>query len=369
MISSKVRTTLTMLLLIVVITACGLPTANDAPADEAAATEAPAGDAAATEAPAGDAPATESAPPTEIPAIQHTDIPVNFPEKQSGEAGDFNSSKILENKTPIGGDRFTYGRFERPFNANAMDTYFPELDLVNSWIFQDDLWIYGRILLVDLSNGNAQYAVEIDTDLNGKADWLVIVDKPTSTDWTVSGVRVYQDTNKNIGGEFPALTDEKPVNSDGFETVFFDQGTGENSDTAWVRISPNDPNMIEFAINRAALKETSKYLINFWAARSIDPAKFDLNDAYTHEQAGAADSGLANFYPIKEVAEIDNTCRMAIGFQPTGKEPGLCILPTRDVQLDPPPGSGNPPGLSCPVRYSLKCDANGMNCFCEEDLR
>jgi len=353
MFTPRVRNTLAMFLMVFVLMACGLPTAEEPSATEAApATEAPQEEEAAP------------AAPPEIPAIQHTDIPVNFPEDQSGQAADFNSMKAFENKIPIGGDRFTFGRFERPFNANGMETYYPELDLIDSWVFQDDLWIYGRILLVDLSSSsNAQYAVEIDTDLNGKAEWLIVADKPTSTDWTVSGVRVYQDANQNVGGTSPALTDKQPANSDGFETLFFDEGTGENSDTAWVRISPSDPNMIEFAINRTALKETSKYLINFWAAHNIDPSKFDLNDAYTHEQAGAADSGLTIFYPIKEVAEIDNTCRMAVGFQPTGKEPGICLLPTRENQVDPAPGGGGG-AFTCPIDTMLICDNQGQNCDC-----
>lgn len=143
----RLRNTLAMFLMVFVLIACGLPTADEPSTSEEASTEAPA-EVPATEA---SAPATESAPPAEIPAIQHNEIPVNFPENQSGEATDFNSLKAFENKTPIGGDRFTFGRFERPFNANTMDTYYPELDLINSWVFQDDLWIYGRILLVDLS--------------------------------------------------------------------------------------------------------------------------------------------------------------------------------------------------------------------------
>lgn len=311
-----------MTAMLVFVLACGAPSSNNA--DPASTAEN--GSADATEV----AQVNESVPPTDLPSnnpsVQHAEIPVGLPEKQSGQAGDFDSSNILNSGTLIGGDRFTYGRLERPFNANTMDVYFPEIDIVDTEVFQDDLWIYGRISIKDLAAGSStsKYAVELDTDLNGKAEWLVVAEKPASSDWTVNGVRVYQDANKNVGGEFPMLTDSTSSISDGFETVFFDQGTGANPDTAWVRISPANPNIVEFAINRAALSNPATYLINYWAGHDIDPTKFDLNDSYTHEQAGAADKGLTLYYPIKAIAEIDNSCRMAVGFQPTGQEPGLC---------------------------------------------
>jgi hypothetical protein len=60
-----------------------------------------------------------------------------------------------------------------------------------------------------------------------------------------------------------------------------------------------------------------------WAGANIDPSMFDYNDHMTHAQAGDPSQGYG-VYPIKALAEIDNTCRLAIGFVPTGNEPGLC---------------------------------------------
>lgn len=362
----KYRMTFLLLFVLFFIMACGLPSATST---EVAETEAP------SEVPSTDIPTESSVPPTDTASeIKHTDIPVNLPEDQSGQAADFDSSKILENQTPIGGDRFTFGRFERPFNANTMDMYYSELDIVNTEVFQDDLWIFGRLFIKDLgaSSSIAKYAVEIDVDINGKAEWLVIADKPVSTEWTVTGVRVYQDANQNVGGEFPMLTDNVPPVTDGFETLFFDQGIGENPDTAWVRISPTDPNLIEFAINRRAISNPAKYLINYWAGRNLDPAKFDLNDAYTHEQAGAADIGLNIFYPIKEIAEIDNSCRMAVGFKVNGAEPGLCDVFIPQSINEVPGGSGGcnvTPRqiLACATNPdpSYSCSFNNTSCSCE----
>jgi hypothetical protein len=335
---------LAMTMLVVFALACGAPGAATPEATEAAPADAPI---------SGDA-----APMEEAPSIQHTDIPVGLPAATSGQAGDFDSSKVLSSGSLVGGDRFTFGRFERPFNANTMDVYFSQIDIVNTEVFQDDVFIYARISLKDLgasSSQTAQYAVELDTTRNGKANWLVIVGKPESTEWTVNGVQVYQDTNNDVGGEMPYLTDTNPVTGDGFDQLFFDQGQGDDPDTAWVRISPNDANMIEVSIKRAAIGSPSQYLINMWAGHNLNPANFDLNDKFTHEQAGAADAGLEYYYPIKEVAEIDNSCRMAVGFQPNGSEPGICPVPQAESQPVPP-------GTSCPAGTFLFCLANG--CFC-----
>lgn len=365
--SAKLRVTLALTALLIFIIACGAPSAASPDATKPATTE----EATETE-------ATESAPaaaPSSSPSIQHTDIPVSLPELQSGQAADFDSSKVLENKTPIGGDRFTFGRFERPFNANTMDVYYSELDIVNTEVFQDDLWIYGRLVIKDLgaSSSTSKYAMEIDTDINGKAEWLIVTDKPSSTEWTVVGVRVYQDANQDVGGEFPTLTDNVSPNSDGFETVFFDQGTGNNPDTAWARISPNDSNIIEFAVYRAAISKPERYLINYWAARAIDPVKFDLNDSFTHEQAGAADSGLNIYYPIKALAEVDNSCRMAVGFKVTGTEPGLCDVFIPQILKDPVPGA--PSGcqatqddINACIQSSAYSYWDGASCSCKEKI-
>ena len=250
----KFRISFLLISVLVFVMACGIPAATST---EVAETEAP----AATDAP------TESAPPPTdtAPDIQHTDFPINLPENQSGQAGDFDSSKILENKTLIGGDRFTYGRFERPFNANTMDIYFSQLDIVDTKVHQDDNWIYGTIILKELSQSSSEsekYAIELDTTLDGKGDWLIVTNKPESTDWTVNNVRIYKDENKDVGGEMPALTDNTPVDGDGFEALVFDPGVGDDADSAWVRLSPNNSNAIEFAIKKSAIENPTQFMIN-----------------------------------------------------------------------------------------------------------
>ncbi|MCI0554833.1 MAG: hypothetical protein L0287_28120, partial [Anaerolineae bacterium] len=162
------------------------------------------------------------------------------------------------------------------------------------------------------------------TDLDGKGDWLVMASNTDSSDWTVKGVQVFQDANNNVGSLTPMFTDTG-ASTDGFETMIFDQGAGNDPDIAWIRVSPQDLSTIEMAVKRSAIGNPLKYLIDMWVGHaSLDPALFDYSDHFTHEQAGAADPGFPLFYPIKAVAELDNSCRMAVGFQPTGSEPGLC---------------------------------------------
>jgi hypothetical protein len=330
-----------MISLIVVILACNIPTSEGL---EASALP------TATEEPAS--------PPTEAP-IQHQVIPASLPADRSSHAGDYDSSTTAAIKQAGGGDRFTFGRFERPFNANTMDVYFPNLDIVDTFVFQDDTWIYGTIQMKGRDGDQAlpnKYALELDLDLDGKGDWLILASSPASTDWSVEGMQVYEDTNNDVGNESAMYTDEG-ASGDGFESMVFDQGIGDDPDTAWVRISPADPNTVEISVKLSVLGNPEKYLINMWAGNSLlDPALFDINDRFTHEQAGAADPGFEIFYPIKDVAEIDNSCRMAVGFEPTGQEPGLC-----EVFIPVVPGEQ----LGCQLSDSI-CESNGPGWYFDE---
>lgn len=263
----------------------------------------------------------------EVPALpvpQNDVVPVSLPEAMNGHASDQISAL---GKAISGGDRFTYGQFERPFNSESMDVYFPSLDIVDTVVHQDETWIYGTIQLNALDSADVvadKYALELDTDRNGKGDLLIIAANPATTEWTVIGVQIYKDTNRDVGGLSPMFTDASTV-GDGFESLIFDQGAGADPESAWVRVSPVTPNVIQIAVKRAVIGNPQSYMISMWAGHSLlNPALFDLNDAYSHEQAGAANPGYELFYPIKSVFELDNTCRLAVGFQPTGTEPGLC---------------------------------------------
>jgi len=87
---------------------------------------------------------------------------------------------------PPGSDIFVKDLFERPFNANTMNTYFPYIDIVNTQGYIDDIWGYATITLSGMdANGHlpAKYGVELDLNKDGRGDWLVLVSQSASA-WT-----------------------------------------------------------------------------------------------------------------------------------------------------------------------------------------
>jgi hypothetical protein len=291
---------------------------------------------------AAPAPGDSNAPPDQPPAAEfHGAVPVGLPEKRLDHAGDVDSHANANKRAVSGGDVFVQGLYERPFNANTMDTYFPYLDIVDTQGFLDDTWGYATITMANTDSNGAlagQYAVELDLDKNGHGQWLIRVSQPSSTDWSTKGVQAWKDPDGDVGGTVPLTPDEGAPGGDGYETLVFDQGQGDLQDAAWARVDPNDPKTVDLAFKLSMIGNPDSYAMGSWAGSDVNPELFDHNDHMTHVQAGSPNPGY-EVYPLKQLAEIDNTCRLAIGFAPTGKEPGLC----QTVQQRE--GDGSP---SCP---------------------
>jgi hypothetical protein len=274
--------------------------------------------------PVSSIPASSSTSPS---AIANSGVsPVDLPASRSDQASDVNSSSNATKRQVSGGDSFVQGLYERPFNANTMDKYFPYIDIIETQGFKDDAWGYGSITLEAADpNGHlpAQYALEIDLKKDGRGDWLIRASNPSSTTWSTQGVQAWKDTDGDVGGVIPMVADSKPQGGDGYETLVFDQGKGSLTDGAWVRVAPNDPKTVQIAFKLSMLSDPASFALGAWAGTNLDPSMFDYNDHMTHTQAGDPDRGYPT-YPIKTLAEVDNICRLAIGFVPTGKEPGLC---------------------------------------------
>ncbi len=291
---------------------------------------------------------------TSVPKQQGV-APVDLPLNHTDQATDTNSSVDATKKRAPGGDSFVNDLYERPFNANTMDKYFPYLDIVDTQGYIDSTWGYATITLFgNDANGHlpGKYGVELDLDLNGRGDWLILVSDPSSTDWSTQGVQAWKDANADVGGTVPIVADKVVSNGDGYETLVFDQGkNSDNPDGAWARIS-SDNKTVTLAFKLSMFGSPKSYAMGTWAGTDLNPAMFDYNDHMTHIQAGDPNPGL-QLYPIKALAEIDNTCRLAIGFVPTGREPGLCpsIIKHKDnSQPNPPPPNPNnpPPGITIP---------------------
>jgi hypothetical protein len=275
------------------------------------------------------APTTSGSSTTSSPAAQGVS-PADLPSQRLDQAGDPDSSSLATAKNVTSGDNFVQGLYERPFNANAMDTYFPYMDIVSIQGFKDDTWGYLEITVAGTDKSGklpAQYAAELDLNKQGRGEYLIRASNPSSTTWTTQGVQAWKDTDSDVGGVVPMVADAKPDGGDGYETLVFDQGKGSLTDGAWVRISPNDPKTVQIAFKLSMIGNPSSYAMGAWAGANIDPSMFDYNDHLTHAQAGDPNQGYPQVYPIKALAEIDNTCRLAIGFVPTSSVPGLCEAP------------------------------------------
>ncbi len=153
----SVKGVLSLAMMILPISACNVPSG-------------------ATEIPATEPPATELVtvvdtvgppPATELP-IQHQVYPVDLPQDQSGRALDSDSSKTARQNKVNGGGLFTLEKFERLFNSNSMDSYFPEIDIIDTSVFQDNDWIYGARTDRPLSNRIEQWR---KTNRHRCAEW------------------------------------------------------------------------------------------------------------------------------------------------------------------------------------------------------
>jgi hypothetical protein len=287
----------------------------------------PSADLRPTVAPSQPAVAPDTGPEATT-APTHAMVPGDMPRGKGIFLGDQSAASSYSKARALVGDRFTFGKFERPYNANSMDTYYPFVDIVSANFYPRQVWVFARITLVgpDPNNGfPAKYAVEIDKNLDGRGETLIMADHPASRDWTTDGVRVFVDRDGDVGGLNVIVSDSVGSTGDGYESVVFDQGKGPDPNAAWARLASGDPNSVELAFKTSLLEGHSAYLAGIWAGTdSLNPALFDLNDHFTHEQVGEANPDFANFYPIKALYELDNTCRVAIGFTPSGREPAVC---------------------------------------------
>lgn len=300
-------------------------------------------------------PASTAESTATTPGIQHVTIPGEPPVERSSFASDQDSFITSPEKRAPGGDRFTFGRYERPFNGETMEVYFPEIDIQEMSSYHDSTWIYFTITVKSRDANLAlsgRYAVEIDADIDGRGDWLVMVSAPASKDWTTDGVEVWYDSNNDVGGTL-SVTSDNENQGNGYDAKIFDRGTGDDPDLAWARIAPDGPFTIQLAVKSSLLGTNGVYMAGAWAGRDmLDPSLFDLNDHFTQDAAGSPLTEFEFYYPLKAVAEIDNSCRVAVGFQPAGGEPGLCQTATSED--------------GCPIGQSLVCvdTVYGPNCFC-----
>jgi hypothetical protein len=282
-------------------------------------------------------------PPTVIPTftivpepspvvIQHLVQP-SAGSEAIANAHDNEESETYEEKTIRAGDDFRINRFERPFTTPDM-VYLPHIDIVGMGMTRDDTWYYVQIKLAGADpNGELSgiYGVEYDLNVDGKTEILLMVQGPLGPEWTTDGVTAYADTNGDIGGISSRPDDIYTGN--GYETIIFDSGQGDDPDAAWARANAAN-GIVEIAFKQETLRDFPKWMWNVFASGNpVDPTMFYFNDTLTLERAGSPVKG--EYYPVKELAAFDNTCRVPAGFQATGSEPMGCqVVIEKQEDLD-----------------------------------
>lgn len=246
------------------------------------------------------------------------------------------SGTAPERRAPYG-DSYNIDRFERPFLQDM--TYNNNLDILSFNLTKDETWYYVSIALVGSDPNDAlgiDYGVEVDLNRDGFGDYLIWA-RPPYGEWSTSNVEVRADKNRDTAG-LSADKSDAPIKGDGYETLVFDGNTGQGSandpDLAWVRAGAGKYAAIQFAFKQSLIGST--FMMGVVADAGLkDPGKFDYNDRFTEAEAGSPIKD-KQYYPLKALYAVDNTCWNAFGFNPTGDEPKLC--PTNE----PPPSIKEP---------------------------
>ncbi len=277
-------------------------------------------------------------PATSTVSVTHINLP------STASAGlyiyDVESSSTAPEKRAPYGDSYDINRLERPFLQDM--SYVPDLDIVKSNVGQDADWFYVSIDLVGTDPNNPlgiDYGVELDTDHDGFGDYVIWAQPPYTSDWDTANVKVFKDDNHDTGGLSGDKSDA-PITTDGYETLVFNGGAGDaDPDMAWVRMG-GDEAVIQFAFKKSW--SGTVFMLGVVAdANFHDVQKLDLVDRYTEVEAGSPVKD-KQYYPLKALFAVDNTCREAFGFKPTGYEPQLCPRAPAPDPKTPQAGCTNP---------------------------
>lgn len=284
--------------------------------------------------------------PTETgtPPPAHVDIPGSPVGKMFQTVWDQVDEKTASQKQAFGGDDYRTGKYERPFDQSM--NYLPLVDLVSVKLNREDpFWVYVQFKVdkpfSDDPAANVNFALELDTDLDNRGDYLIVTAKPQSTEWSTESVRVLNNPDVNVGGVTPVMPDVSLSDGRGYYNELYNNGTGNDPDLAWSRLSETDPAVAEIAFkNTLTGGEKGMFIWLPWADAGMQNySLFDFNDHIYFTEAGYPLKEDAQNYPLKALWGVDNTCRVTSGFTPTGTMPGLCpdvVAPSPDQPTQGP---------------------------------
>jgi hypothetical protein len=232
-----------------------------------------------------------------------------------------------QQKVASGSDDHLHNRYERPYTAETME-YLSDVDLMRVDLSITPPWV---ILTFHIAGprpggiGVTMYGAEFDTNRDGRGEYLIWGASPPEGDWTAAGVEVRRDSNADVGGPNPQWANAPWTGGDGYDQVLFASGQGADPDLAWIR-QADGGRKIQLAFKYIAIGNAVYFLWNGVADYGLRrPDWFDYNDRFTQSEAGSPLPIQTGLYPLKSLFGVDNTCRDAYGFEPTGMEPGLCM--------------------------------------------
>jgi hypothetical protein len=264
--------------------------------------------------------------PTSTPTIDivHIDFP-GQPEAQTSSLTDRSTAPLAEEQRAIG-DSFERNIFERPFDAENME-YLAYIDITpGAELLLDPPWVYISIFLEGAPPEDSQaiYAVELDLNIDGRGDWLLITRTPQSDTWSTQGVQAYLDADGDVGGEMPSHAETPPYEGNGYESLLFNEGSGIDPDAVFSRILLEPQTTIQIALNHSIIANDRTFMWGVWAFDgNIHPELFEYNDTMTFKEAGSPIPANSN-YPLKELASVDSTCRWVQGIVPRKDIPSTC---------------------------------------------
>lgn len=309
--------------------------------------------------------ATSTAPPTEIFATATVVVTHLVTPSAPGPGKlvyDVESSGTAPEQRAPYGDSYDMNRLERPFSQQM--AYVPDLDITSFTVAKDNDWWYVSVDLIGADPNNAQginYGVELDLDHDGFGDYLIWAHPPYTDQWDTLPIQIYQDQNHNTGGLSGAKSDA-PLDGDGYEILLFDGSTGGNDpDVAWVRINAGPQSNIQFAFKKSW--SGNVFMLGVIADAGFkDPKKLDYVDRVPIAEAGSPVKDNI-YYPLKSLFLVDNTCRDAVGFEPTYYEPQLCPVPATATPKPRQPHVGETPG-GCPDPGNCTYGWDPTYCMC-----
>lgn len=256
------------------------------------------------------------------------------------------SGTAAEGRAPYG-DSLDLNRFERPFLEDM--TYIPDLDIHKFGLSWDADWYFVTIKLigVDPNTGTGiNYGVELDRNADGYGDYIIWARPPYTSAWDTVTVQVFEDTNKDTGGQ-NVVRAEDVFQGDGYDRLIFDGSVSpsDDPDLAWVRWNAEPDATLQFAFKRTLAGDSFMFGVVADAGLK-DVSMYDYADRFTPAEAGSPVRDKEN-YPLGSLSAVDNTCWTPHGFTPTGYEPKVCPPILQPVNQTSGGDSGGGQPLAC----------------------